>query len=333
MNTKINMTAWVQQVLHAKERPILPIMTHPGIELIHKTVRDAVTDGVVHYEAIQALNDRFPESAASTVIMDLTVEAEAFGADIRFADDEVPTVTGRLLEDLAGIEALEIPDMNQARLPQYLLANRLVAENNRSGKPVFSGCIGPFSLAGRLFEMTELMMTCYTDPEIAEALLTKCTTFLTAYCQALKATGVNGVIIAEPAAGLLSNDGCNDFSSVYVKQMVDAIQDDHFMVVLHNCGNTGHCTQAMLHTGAAGYHFGNKIDMKTALQDCPSDRLVMGNLDPVSVLKDATPEKVAAETARLLTECRSYPNFVLSTGCDVPPHVPLQNIESFYKKI
>lgn len=332
MRAKINMTDWIQQILQADTRPALPIMTHPGIELIHRTVRDAVTNGRIHYEAIQALSKRFPEAAASTVIMDLTVEAEAFGAEVRFADDEVPTVIGRLLEDMDAIEALEIPDMTKKRLPQYLLANKLVAENNTSGKPVFSGCIGPFSLAGRLFEMTELMMACYVEPEVAEALLQKCTIFLISYCRALKETGVNGIILAEPAAGLLSNDGCKEFSSIYVKQIVDAVQDDHFMVVLHNCGNTGHCTEAMLHTDAAGYHFGNKINMQAALQNCPPNKLVMGNLDPVSVMKNGTATEVAAEVARLLSECGSYPNFVLSTGCDVPPNVPTKNIQSFYER-
>ncbi len=50
------------------------------------------------------------------------------------------------------------------------------------------------------------------------------------------------------------------------------------LVILHNCGNTGHCTPAMLKTGAKGYHFGNKADMVEALKVCPADVLVMGNL-------------------------------------------------------
>ena len=60
----------------SEKRIALPIMTHPGIEYIGKTVREAVTDGEVHFAATKALAERFP-SAASTVIMDLTVEAEA----------------------------------------------------------------------------------------------------------------------------------------------------------------------------------------------------------------------------------------------------------------
>ena len=98
----------------------------------------------------------------------------------------------------------------------------------------------------------------------------------------LKETGVNGVIIAEPAAGLVSNEDCSSFSSTYISRIVEELQDDNFMIVLHNCGNTGHCTAAMVETKAAGLHFGNKIDMVQVLQECPEDILVMGNIDPVA---------------------------------------------------
>lgn len=72
-------------------------MTHPGIELIGSTVLKAVTDGTVHADAITALNGRFPADAV-TAIMDLTVEAEAFGADVLFSDNEIPNITDRLCQ-------------------------------------------------------------------------------------------------------------------------------------------------------------------------------------------------------------------------------------------
>ena len=79
------------------------------------------------------------------------------------------------------------------------------------------------------------------------------------------------------------------------------MQDDHFTVILHNCGNTGHCTKAMVATGAAAYHFGNKIDMVEALKEVPADALAMGNLDPVSLFKAATPEVMKKSTPSPIT--------------------------------
>ncbi len=326
--SKLNMKEWINEIIQKKEVVAMPIMTHPGIEMIGKTVRDAVTDGQVHYNAIQALSEKYP-TAAATVIMDLTVEAEAFGAEIVFPENEVPSVVGRLLNDEGAIDKLEIPALNKGRIPQFLKANMLAAKAI-TDRPVFAGCIGPYSLAGRLYDMSEIMMLIYINPEAAHSLLKKCSDFILRYCMALKATGVNGVVMAEPAAGLLSDEDCTQYSSVFIKEIVEKVQDDHFTVILHNCGNTGHCTRAMVATGAAAYHFGNKINMVEALKEVPADALAMGNLDPVSLFKAATPEVMKKATLDLLEATRSYPNFVLSSGCDTPPHTPAENIDAFF---
>ncbi len=326
-----NMKEWVAGLIQNSRVSALPIMTHPGIEVIGKTVREAVTDGQVHYDAIKALYDKYPSEAAC-VIMDLTVEAEAFGSEIVFPENEVPSVVGRLLKNEADIYALNVPDTSKGRVPEYLKANRLAAEHIQD-KPVLAGCIGPYSLAGRLYDMSEIMMLIYINPDAAKVLLGKCAEFITNYCLALKAVGADGVIMAEPAAGLLSDEDCQTYSSEFVKEIVEKVQDDHFTVILHNCGNTGHCTKAMVYTGAAGYHFGNKINMVDALKEVPSTALAMGNLDPVSVFKMGTPDAMRTQALELLHAAKEYPNFVLSSGCDVPPHTSLENIDAFYQAL
>lgn len=327
----MNMTTWRKDIIAQKEVVAMPVMTHPGIEMLGYKVRDAVTNGEIHAEAVKYLAGRYPTAAAS-VIMDLTVEAEAFGADVLFPEDEIPTVTGHMLNDAEDIHALKVPSLSSGRVPEYIKAN-VIAHRDITDRPVFAGCIGPFSLAGRLYDMSEIMVLIYSDPAAAHELLEKCTLFILRYCAALKATGVNGVLMAEPAAGLMSNDDCKTFSSQYVRQIIDRVQDDSFMVVLHNCGNSGHCTDAMVATGAHGIHLGNKCDMKQILDDAPADILVMGNLDPVTVFKQATPQEVYDAARALLDRCASHPNFVMSSGCDTPPHTPMENVDAFFRAV
>lgn len=327
---KINMETWISDIIRSDERFAMPIMTHPGIEMIGKNVYNAVTDASIHQQAVKCLAEKYP-SIASTVIMDLTVEAEAFGMSVSFSEDEVPNVTGRIVSDSASINALKIPSLNAARIPIYIQATKLMSHS--INKPLISGCIGPFSLAGRLYDMSEIMMSLYIDPASIKVLLEKCTLFIIAYCESLKDAGASGVLIAEPASGLLSNDLCLEFSSIYIKQIVDKVQSDSFSVFLHNCGNRGQCTSAMIYTGAAGYHFGNAIDIVQALKECPNTTLVMGNLDPVTLFKLSDDKTVYNETYRLLELTRDYSNFVISSGCDIPPQVPLSNIDAFYQAI
>ena len=342
------MRQWIADIIRQREVSAIPVMTHPGIEQNGHTVRQAVCDGRIHYEAVMKLNEMYPSAAACT-IMDLTAEAEAFGAQIAFSDDAVPAVASRLLPDAKSIYDLKVPSLSAGRIPQYLKANLLAANSQKqfatphsvplgqrtanSQKPLFAGCIGPFSLAGRLYDMSDIMVLIYENPDAAHELLNKCTKFIEKYCEALKLTGANGVLMAEPAAGLLSNDDCMTFSSQYVKRIVNHVQDDNFIVVLHNCGNQGHCTPAMVVTGAAAYHFGNKCRMEDVIRDVPATALAMGNLDPVSLFKDGTPEQLRQATLDLLNKMRPYPNFVLSSGCDTPPHTPAENINAFFETL
>lgn len=319
---------WVSQQIKSTNRIAIPIMTHPGIEMLGKKIKDAVQDGETHAQAIQILNEVYPV-AATTVIMDLTLEAEAFGCQIEFQENEMPHIIGRLVTNADEIDQLQVPDLQSGRVPEFLLANRLTVENTEN-KPVFAGVIGPFSLAGRLFGMSEIMVASCMEPDMIGRLLEKCTDFISTYCQELKKTGCSGVVIAEPAAGLLSNDDCRYFSSDYIRRIVDLTQDDRFLVILHNCGNQGQCTQAMLDSGANAYHFGNAIDMIETLKFCPSDKLILGNVDPVEIMKLSSPDKVHEFVFDLLLKTAEFPNFVLSTGCDLPPHVPTENISAFF---
>lgn len=326
----INMKNWTESIIKQDRRTIIPLIAQKGIEITHHSIDEGVKSDNIQYQSALELDKKFPAEAIC-LIMDLSVEAEAFGASIQYSQDEIPSVKGRLLQSCDEIINLQVPPLTANRIPIYINTAKRIAEN--STKPVFAGCIGPYSLGGRLLDLSEMMMAIYLDPKKTCLLLEKCTEFLISYCQALKEAGTNGVIIAEPAAGLLSNDLCMQFSSTYIKRIVHDVQDESFSIILHNCGNTRHCTNAMIATEAAGYHFGNNIRMEEVLKECPSNSLVMGNLDPVSLLKFSTPEEVYISTQKLLKETAPYPNFVLSTGCDCPYGIPDKNIVQMYKAL
>jgi uroporphyrinogen decarboxylase len=306
----------------------MPVLTYPGLSITGAKVRDIVTRGEIQYECIKALAERYPSVAGSTA-MDLSVEAEAFGVRIEFRDNEIPSIKERLLHDSLMIQELEVPGIGEARTTEYLKAAKNAAENI-SDKPVFGCMIGPFSLAGRLFDISEMMIFTLMDPENSHVLIEKCNRFLKEYALAFKKCGMDGILIAEPAAGLLSADMCGEFSSDFVSEIVEYVQDDSFMVILHNCGYTGELVESMASTGAMGFHFGNAVDMVDILSKAPSDRLVFGNIDPVGIIKNSKPDKIKSEVKNLLERTAEYKNFVLSSGCDIPFGTPEENIDAFF---
>lgn len=337
---KMNMDQWTQELLAAKVKKALPVLSFPSIQLLNITVRDLISDSGIQAQGMKAVADRTPKAGGSVSLMDLSVEAECFGAPIRVSDDEVPTVTGPVLpvnadedERLERAKQMPIPEIGAGRTQIYIDAIEK-ALDLITDRPVFAGVIGPFSLAGRLMDVTEAMIYCFEEPDMVHVVLDKATTFIIKYIQAYKAVGAHGVVIAEPLAGLLSPALAQEFSGDYCKKIVDAVRDENFAVIYHNCGNTANLSlDSIFCCGANAYHFGNAVDMAEIMEKAPSNLICMGNISPAEEFRGGTPESVRAKTLEVMGKCCKYPNFVISSGCDIPPLSSWDNIDAFFAAV
>lgn len=328
----MDMQKWVAGLIAAEKKKPLPVVSFPAIQVMGISVKDLIEDAGLQAEAMKIVADRL-DTSASVSFMDLSVEAEAFGSEIRVSDEEVPTVVGSIVDEDSDPDDLVVPEVGAGRTGLYVEAIRRVVPLI-DDRPVLAGVIGPFSLAGRLMDVNEIMPLCYEEPELVSAVLDKTTDFIIAYTKAFKEAGADGVVVAEPMAGLLSPDLMGEFSTPYVRRIVDEVQDEAFAVVYHNCGaSVVKAHEQVFATRAAAYHFGNAIDMADIMPLVPADCVAMGNIDPAGEIKNGTPESVRAATTALMESCASYPNFVPSTGCDVPPMAPWENIEAFFDAV
>ena len=328
----MNMKEWLKELREAERKKAMPILSFPAVQLMGISVRELISDSDRQAEGMVRIAERV-DAAASVSLMDLSVEAECFGSQIVVSEDEVPTVKGSIVSGPEEVESLRIPPVGAGRTDIYIDAVRKAAEKIQD-RPVFAGMIGPYSLAGRLLDVTEIMFYCYDEPEMVALLLDKATEFLISYGKAYKETGADGIMLAEPLAGLLSPALAEEFSAPFVKRIVEALQDDDFLVIYHNCGNsTIQMIDSILDTGAAAYHFGNAIDMAEMLKHIPADTIVMGNVDPAGQFRNGTPESIRTATLSLMEKCCTYPNFVISSGCDIPPMSKWENIDAFFRAV
>lgn len=325
---KRNMKQWIREYLDASAKKPMPVLSFPGALMIGHTVDEMVKDGHLQALCMKAVADRFDTGAAFS-LMDLSVEAEAFGCNVVYSEEEVPTVRGILIHDEDEAENLKVPEVGAGRTGACVEGIR-EACTLITDRPVLVGMIGPFSLTGRLTDMTEIMYLCFDEPDMVECLLEKATEFLVRYALAFKEAGANGICMAEPAAGLLSPQLFDDFSKPYVKRIREAVEDDGFIVLYHNCGNIKPMLSNVKEVGACAYSIGNSIDLEAALQVLPREAMVIGNIDPAGVIRGGTPDLVRKETLALLERCGKYDNFVLSSGCDIPPMSPIENIQAMF---
>ena len=328
----MNMDLWIREQIATQDKKAMPLLSYPAVQQLFITVDQLVNSSTEMALGVRLIADRYNMPFATTY-MDLSVEAEAFGAKCVYHTNDIPTITGRLINTQEDADALQIPEIGAGRTGKVLraLAKSLTLVNDR---PVFGNCTGPFSLAGRLLDVNDILLMTYEDPDLVETVLEKCTQFLMKFIKTMKELGANGVIMAEPLAGLMSPGPMQEFSSKYVRRLIDELQDRDFVFVYHNCSNAiERKVDAVIATGARMFHFGDKADMWELLHALPKDVIVMGNISPSAVFLCDSTDKMAMDTQELLRKCMICENFMISSGCDIPAATPLENIDKFFEVI
>ena len=316
-----------------KPLPAIPIAVYPGLKLINKRVCDLTHDAQVQADAVSALHERYTTSVLLSA-MDLSAEAEAFGCTIYESETEIPTVMGNLITCRESAQDLNVPEAGNARTAVYIETVRRLRDRYPH-EPILGGCIGPFSLASRLAGVSETLLLTMTDPEYVKILLQKSVRFLTAYIREFIENGADGMLMAEPAAGLLSPKGMREFSSSHIAAIRQCVEeyDSEFALIVHNCAAKTKHLDALLETGCRHFHFGSPMAMTETLERVRPEITIYGNLDPSAVFCLSAPEETASQTRELIRKTGGYKNFGISSGCDLPPQTPIDNLDTFFEVV
>ena len=111
---KRNMKEWVAECINNPVKKAMPILSFPGVQIIGHTVDELVKSGELQAQCMKAIADRFDTGVAFS-LMDLSVEAEAFGSPVHYSEDDVPTVHAALVHDEDEAEALKVPKVGDGR--------------------------------------------------------------------------------------------------------------------------------------------------------------------------------------------------------------------------
>lgn len=304
-------------------RKVVPLMAFPGVQLSKYSVRQILFNSKAQVETSRALAERFKPDALFQV-MDLSVEANALGLQVRFPLNESPSVEDHPVkspDDLEQFSRIDI--LKDGRIMAFLEAMREMKET--IDMPIGGYVIGPFTLAGRMMGESEAAMAAIDDPSGLEQIVEFATERILRYGKALVSAGADMIAILEPTGVILSPDQFRQFSGKYVKRILDGLDT---MGILHICGDSNHIIPYMCETGAQGLSLDSDVDLPKAIELLPEDVVMIGNLDPVACVAQSTAEEVREASLQLLESMSKYPNFIFSTGCDLPPETPLENIKA-----
>ena len=305
-----------------------PFASFPGTALTNSTVKENLNNGELQATSIIALQ-KICDFDVVFPMMDLTVEADAMGACINWEIDELPAVTGKTIIDANDVKSLPIPEIGEGNRLGVFVETCKKLKIEFSDKWVLGYILGPFSIAGRLMGMTEISIALKLEPELVHQVLEKVTALIEKYAYALLDTGIDGLVILEPASGMLDENDANEFSNNYIKRIVNLIKDKGKIPVLHNCGRVLHLVESLCATGIQALHVGSVTEPYDIYPRVPENIVLMGNLNPTEIFLRGTPEKVCEATINLLTQMAVYNRFVISSGCDIPPGTPIENLKAF----
>ena len=331
----------------AKKHFVVPLLGYPGLQLTKTTVLQALTDGNAHFETVCALVDRFKPDGIF-YIMDLTVEAEALGAKINFSTNQAPSVAGHIISSEQDLKNLPIPDPAKAgRMPLFLK----VMEKMKKTLPIPKAAyvIGPLTLAGEITGVKNLMKILIRSTDFAKKILEFTTEVSKGYARALVEAGADIICMLEPTAVLISPKHFSRFSKPYVEEISQSLRA---VTVLHICGNTTPLIPEMITTKVNGISIDSVVDLVAVLGKIENGMAVIGNIDPMKAMVFDPPETIREKVLSLRKRASSqektfsalchksfstgalgqkigHSNFILSSGCDLPPEVPLENVAAF----
>ncbi|HIJ14875.1 MAG TPA: MtaA/CmuA family methyltransferase [Methanosphaera sp.] len=261
------------------------------------------------------------------VPFDLTAEAEAFGCEVDLGDMEAtPTLKSHAPFD--DVEDLEVPDdfANQGRLP-VIIESIEILKNEYPDVPVVVGMAGPFTLAGHLLGVEDLVKMLKTDSFVVEDVVEVALDAQTELVEAFNDVGVDVICVADPTSSpeLLSPDDFFDFAQPALEDLSGAMDTQS---ILHICGNSLPIMEGMLTSGFSGASFEEAVDVAEARkiqEDEGADTVLVGNISTSQTLFSKPTEEVKAEVTAALEKGID----VLAPSCGIAPKSPLANIQAF----
>jgi len=264
-----------------------------------------------------------------SVISDPGCEAADCGAQVIYFPDQPPALdeANALLADKRRLSTLKAPEPSSGRRMQNRLEGVALLKQRVGKEKLVEGWIeGPCAEAADLRGINNLMMDFYDDPEFIPQLFEFVIHLELAFGKAQLAAGAELIGIGDAAASLVGPKFYNQFVWPYEKRLVDGLQAAGARTRLHICGNTRPILAAMGRLGCEMVDLDSLAPMAEGRREMGGKQVLCGNIDPVRVLRDGTPESVYEAVAACHHETGE--RFIVGAGCEVPRNTPPANVQA-----
>ena len=305
--------------------PFMPITMMRAAEHIGLKYRDYVTDHRVLAEAQVRIAEAFDIDHVS-VISDPAREVSDLGGAVEWFENQPPAVIeqGALLADKSRLSGLRPHDSASApRLRDRVEGVRLLRQRVGSQRVIEGWVEGPAAMAADLRGVNRLMLDFFDDPDFVRKLFAFCVDMELETARAQIEAGADIVGVGDAVASLVGPQLYFRFVLPDEIRLVQAIRQLGARVRLHICGKTRKLYAGMVQTGADIIDLDFLAPMSEARAEMGPNQVLLGNVDPVRVMRDGTPEEVRAA----FEECyrQAGPRYIVGAGCEIPIGTPDAN--------
>jgi MtaA/CmuA family methyltransferase len=308
--------------------PLMPITMMFAADLAGIPYGQYAADYRKLVEAQLKTAERFEFDCVSC-ISDPAREATDCGANVQFYDDQPPAIdeTRALLADKTALAGLKAPDpLGGGRMHDRVRAVELFKERV-GGQLLIEGWIeGPCAEAADLRGINSLMMDFFDDPPFVRDLFEFIVEMELAFAKAQIDAGADVLGMGDAAASLVGPQIYEEFVLPYERRMIDGIHEMGGRVRLHICGNTSKSLEAIGSLKADLVDLDFMVSVAAAREAMGPEQTFTGNIDPVAVLRNGTPEGVTEAIAQCHQEAGT--RYVVAAGCEVPRDTAYENVES-----
>lgn len=319
------------KVFRHEEVPVIPWVPYAGIhagKLKGYTAREILQDGDKLLESIIEVN-RLYAPDGQTVMFDLQLEAEILGCELKWSDDNLPSVESHPLEDTDDIPN-RIPQKNEGRLPMVLDTIRKFKEAVGEHTALYGLFCGPFTLASHLKGLG-LIKNMKHNPEHVHGMLDYARRIAEAMTEYYIEVGIDIIVPVDPLMSQISPRFFGKFFSEPYKKLFDYIRERGKPSAFFVCGDATHNIELMCQCGPDAIAVDENVDMVEAKRITNKYDIVLGgNIPLTSVMLFGNQMDNIKYTVGLIDRIEdegleTKRNFIVSPGCDMPFAIPPEN--------